>query len=76
MIPFASLNDLAEKINESSGIIIRNNETQAAFLPCMWKEYPDKKGFINALLKEAGIDENPSPSAFEAYQFKVVTIDG
>ena len=42
----------------------------------MWKEYPDKKGFINALLKEAGIDENPSPSAFEAYQFKVVTIDG
>lgn len=76
MIPFASLNDLAQKIDTSSGIIIRNNEAQAAFLPCMWKEYPDKKDFINALLNKAGIDEKPSPSAFEAYQFKVVTIDG
>ena len=76
IIPFASLNNLSEKINENTGIIIKNAQTEAAFLPCMWEEYPDKKDFLNAILKEAGIQENPSPSAFEAYQFKVVTIDG
>ena len=76
MIPFSGVDDLCEKIDENAGLVIKNDKTEAVFLPCMWQDYPEKKEFLNALFKEAGFQEIPSASAFGAYQFKVVTISG
>lgn len=76
IVPFSSLNDLADKLVENEGLVIRNETKQAVFLPSKWKEYSDKRNFLNALIQKAEFGDNPSPSSFEAYQFKTVEING
>lgn len=73
-IPFINEADLLKKINEGEGLILRNSEHQAVFLPNKWNDYPDKKDFIEALKKEAGLSGNFDSKRFEAYKFKVADI--
>ncbi len=60
------LNQMRENID---GIIIRDGENQALYLPSVWKQLPDKKMFLNTLKQKAGMEPNHFSDTFEAYRF-------
>ncbi|MCR4880523.1 MAG: AmmeMemoRadiSam system protein B [bacterium] len=51
------------------GIIIRDGEKQALYLPSVWKQLPDKKDFLNTLKQKAGMEPDHFSDTFEAYRF-------
>lgn len=74
-IPYINQGDLMKKINEGDGLIIRNEEKQAALLPCQWEDFQQKDTFIEELKKQAGIDSDFDSKTFEIYRFKVANIN-
>ena len=62
-----------EEPNED-GIIIRDGEFQAVYLPSVWAELPDKKEFMKSLKVKAGMDENHFSDTFEAFKFNTIYI--
>ena len=60
------LNQMRENID---GIIIRDGENQALYLPSVWKQLPDKKMFLNTLKQKAGMEPDHFSDTFEAYRF-------
>lgn len=51
------------------GLIIKDKNYQAVYLPSVWEQLPDKKLFLNSLKKKAGLNENHFSKTFEAYRF-------
>lgn len=74
-IVFDNEEQLMEKIvpNED-GIIIRDGDFQAVYLPSVWAELPDKTEFMKSLKKKAGMDENHFSETFEAFKFHTIYI--
>lgn len=74
-IVFDTEEQLLEKIipNED-GIIIRDGDFQAVYLPSVWAEIPDKNEFLESLKKKAGMDENHFSETFEAFKFNTIYI--
>lgn len=56
------------------GIIIKDKNYQAVYLPSVWELIPDKKQFLNSLKVKAGLKENHFSDTFEAYRFETVYI--
>ena len=69
-IVFENEKQLLEKIvpNED-GIIIRDGDYQAVYLPSVWDELPDKKEFIKSLKIKAGLKPDYFSETFEAFRF-------
>ena len=75
-IGFSTEADLLDKITENKdGVIIRDGQLQAVYLPSVWEEIPDKKEFLNSLKMKAGFAPDYFSSTFEAYKFDTLCIN-
>lgn len=62
--------DLLNQIRQNiDGIIIKERNYQAVYLPSVWEQLPDKILFLNSLKVKAGLSENYFSQTFEAYRF-------
>ncbi len=74
-INFVSEQDLINKIVPGrDGIIIKDGDKQAVYLPSVWEEIPDKKEFLKSLKVKAGMSEDYFSKTFEAYNFEAIYI--
>lgn len=74
---FKNEEDLLNQIRENvDGIIIRDNDYQAVYLPSVWEQIPNKKDFLNSLKVKAGLPPNHFSKTFQAYRFETVYIKG
>ena len=72
---FKDEKDLLKKIKpKKDGIIIKDGEHQAVYLPSVWEQLPDKKEFLNSLKLKAGLKEDYFSDNFEAYRFETTYI--
>lgn len=74
-ILFEGEDDLLNKIVPyEDGIIIRDGNYQAVYLPVVWEQLPDKREFLNSLKLKAGMDEDYFTDTLQAFRFKAVKI--
>ena len=75
-IEFRDEEDLLNKlVPYEDGLIIRDGNYQAVFLPIVWEQLPDKHEFLKELKLKAGMDENYSSETLEAFKFNAVKIN-
>ncbi len=75
-ITFSDEIDLLNKITPyKDGIIIRDKDKQAVYLPSVWEELPDKNEFMQSLKVKAGMSPNHFSSTFEAFKFETEYIE-
>lgn len=68
-IKYANITDLESKINIGiDGMIIRQNDKQATFLPQVWEQLPKFDDFITHLFHKAGITDIETPIEVFVYQ--------
>ena len=68
-IHFKDLKDLKSKINIGvDGMIIRQGQKRATFLPQVWEQLPDFEDFLTHLFHKAGITDLDSPLEIFVYQ--------
>ncbi|MEA3289400.1 MAG: AmmeMemoRadiSam system protein A [Campylobacterota bacterium] len=61
-IKYASISDLESKINHGvDGVIIRQGQKQATFLPQVWEQLPKFDDFLTHLFHKAGITDIDTP---------------
>ncbi len=69
-IEFSDEKDLLEKIVPyKDGIIIKDGNYQAVYLPSVWEEIPDKELFLKSLKMKAGMQPDHFSDTFEALRF-------
>ena len=74
-IDFDNEEDLLNKIVPNiDGIIIKDGQYQAVYLPVVWEQLPDKTEFLNSLKIKAGLSPNYFSKTFEAYRFESIYI--
>lgn len=74
-IIFESEDELLNKITPyKDGIIIRDGNFQAVYLPSVWAQLPDKQDFMRSLKLKAGMSEDYFSETFQAFKFKAVEI--
>lgn len=75
-IEFKDEQDLLEQIVPfRDGIIIKDKNYQAVYLPSVWEDLPDKVLFLNSLKVKAGLPSDYFSKTFEAYRFSTVYIE-
>ena len=63
--------DLLNQIRQNvDGIIIKDGNYQAVYLPSVWEQIPDKKMFLDSLKVKAGMSPDHFSKTFEAYRFE------
>ena len=68
---FKDEEDLLNQIRPNiDGIIIRDGNYQAVYLPSVWEQLPDKRDFLNSLKVKAGLPASHFSKTFEAYRFE------
>lgn len=74
-ILFKTEDELMEQIvPRRDGIIIRDGNYQAVFLPCVWEQLPDKTEFMQALKQKAGLKKSYFSETFTAFRFSAVEL--
>ena len=74
-ILFESEEDLLTKITPfEDGLIIRDGNYQAVYLPVVWEQLPDKQDFLNSLKQKAGLTPDYFSKEFQAFKFKSLSI--
>lgn len=67
--------DLLSKIEEfKDGIIIKDKNYQAVYLPSVWEQIPNKEDFLRSLKVKAGLSPDYFSDTFEAFKFSTVYI--
>ncbi len=56
------------------GIIIRDGDYQAVYLPSVWEEISDKREFMRSLKVKAGLAPDYFSNTFEVYKFHTIYI--
>ena len=75
-IEFSNEQELLEKLTpHKDGLIIRDANYQAVFLPVVWEQLPDKKEFLKELKLKAGMPENYFSETMEAFVFSTIYIE-
>ena len=75
-IEFKDEEDLLNKITPyKDGIIIRDKNKQAVYLPSVWEDLPDKKEFLQSLKVKAGMSPYYFSSTFESFRFETEYIE-
>ncbi len=70
-IEFKNEKDLLDKIVPyKDGIIIKDGNYQAVYLPSVWEELPDKELFLKSLKIKAGMHPEHFSDTFEAFRFE------
>jgi AmmeMemoRadiSam system protein A len=59
-----------------SGLVVRNNDRRATFLPKVWQSFPDAHRFVNALLGKGRMAATPWPSGLRAWVYATETTAG
>lgn len=74
-IEFTDEEDLLNKmVPNIDGIIIKDGQYQAVYLPVVWEQLPDKREFLNSLKMKAGLSPKHFSKTFEAYRFESIYI--
>ena len=74
-ISFNGEEDLLNQIVPNvDGIIIRDGDKQAVYLPSVWEVLSDKREFLNTLKVKAGLPQDYFSNTFEAYRFETIYI--
>lgn len=74
-IIFDGEDDLLSKIKPyEDGIIIRDGNYQAVYLPIVWEQLPDKQEFLNSLKQKAGLDAHYFSPELQAFKFSAIKI--
>ncbi len=74
-IDFKNENELLEKITPyKDGVIIKDGNYQAVFLPIVWEQLPQKRQFLDALKNKAGMPANYNSKTMEAFIFQTTYI--
>lgn len=69
-IHFKNEEELLEKIIPfNDGVIIKDKNLSAVYLPSVWEQIPDKKSFLESLKLKAGMKKNHFSKTFKAYLF-------
>ena len=72
---FTSEEDLLNRLTPNlDGLIIKDGDKQAVFLPSVWEQIPDKREFLKALKVKAGLNPEHFSQTFEAYTFEAIYI--
>ncbi len=66
---------LSQLIQDVDGLIIKDKEKSAVYLPSVWKQLPNKKDFLNNLKIKAGFTPDYFSNTFEAYRFRAEYIE-
>ncbi len=73
-LPFASEPELLERLRPSvDGLVIRDGNSRALFLPKVWDQMPSARDFLGRLKQKAGMPEAPMASRAEAFRFTTET---
>ena len=74
-IDYKNEDDLMRQLNPYiDGIVIRDGNRQGLFLPSVWKQFPDKKEFLNNLKLKAGMSPSFWSNDIAVYRFRTVEI--
>ena len=74
-IVFDNEKQLMDKIiPKEDGIIIKDGNSQAVYLPSVWKDLPDKNEFMRSLKIKAGMPADHFSETFEAFKFHTIYI--
>ena len=74
-IEFETEEELLEELTPAvDGLIIRDGNYQAVFLPEVWEQLPDKNEFLEQLKLKAGLQKDYFSESFEAFKFKTTKI--
>lgn len=74
-IIFEDEDDLLDKITPyEDGIIIRDGNYQAVYLPVVWEELHDKREFLTSLKLKAGMSEDYFSDTLQAFKFSAIKI--
>ena len=74
-VEFKTEEELLDKLRpEIDGLIIRDRNYQAVFLPVVWEQLPDKHEFLEALKQKAGMPYNYKSDTLEAFTFQTIYI--
>ena len=72
-IRYINIEDLKSKVNIGiDGMIIRQNDKQATFLPQVWEQLPNFEDFITHLFHKAGITDLETPIEVFVYQVEKI----
>ena len=66
---------LNQIVPNKDGIIIKDGQYQAVYLPSVWEEIPDKIMFLKSLKIKAGMHPDHFSNSFEAYRFETEYIN-
>jgi hypothetical protein len=74
---FANEADLLAQLRpRTDGLIIGDAGHRAVFLPMVWDELPDRRHFLIALKRKAGLRDNHFSSGFTAQRFRSIEVKG
>ncbi len=74
-LEFEAEEELLEELTPAvDGLIIRDGNYQAVFLPDVWEQLPDKNEFLRQLKLKAGLPKDYFPESLEAFKFKTTKI--
>ena len=74
-VSFVDEEDLLTKISAGTdGLVLRDGDRQGLFLPSVWKQFPDKKEFLNNLKIKAGLSPSYWSAKVKIFKFRTVEI--
>lgn len=72
---FNGEDDLLNQITPNlDGLIIKDGDKQAVYLPSVWEVLPEKQEFLNTLKVKAGFTPDYFSNTLEAYRFETIYI--
>lgn len=73
---FASEDELLAQLRPGvDGLVLRQGEAQATFLPSVWQSLPDPRAFVAELRLKAGLPATGALAALEAERYEVEEIE-
>ena len=74
---FANEADLLAQLRpRADGLIIGDAGHRAVFLPMVWDEFPDRRHFLIALKRKAGLRDDHFSSGFSTQRFRSIEVKG
>ncbi|MDA8229830.1 MAG: AmmeMemoRadiSam system protein B [Magnetospirillum sp.] len=74
---FADESALLEQLTPGvDGLIIEDGHCRALFLPAVWAQLPNPRGFLDHLKRKAGLDAGHWSPAFRASRFRAIEVKG
>lgn len=76
-VRFADEDDLVAQIRPGEdGLILEAQGRRGTFLPQVWESIPDTRGFLNELLRKAGLPADTRLARCKVFRYRVVKFDG